>query len=111
MPAEFYQVGPPGEQRFDELGGKEFARDWAAWPTAPDEDVMLRSQFNLFYRIGWFLFRDRRQALDYALGKVALVNRRPASIQEFQDERTQRHLFRYFEEDVIEAARIGNVPL
>src|ERR1700722_8912165 len=43
-------------------------RDWAAWPGEPSEDLMVRSQFNLFYDIGVYLFgRKSRQALDYAL--------------------------------------------
>ncbi len=43
MPAEFYQVGSAGNLKWDEIGLKAWARDWAAWPGSPSDDLMLRS--------------------------------------------------------------------
>jgi hypothetical protein len=45
-----------------------FERDWAAWPGQPSDDLMMRSQFNLFHDIGSYLFgRNLREAFDYAM--------------------------------------------
>jgi hypothetical protein len=71
MPAEFYQVGPSDNLRWDEIGLRALARDWAAWPGAPSDDLMLRSQFNLFRDIGSFLYSNSWEALRFAMDKVA----------------------------------------
>ncbi|PYJ17612.1 MAG: hypothetical protein DME96_05445 [Verrucomicrobia bacterium] len=68
MPEDFYKVGPRANRHFDDLGLRALERDWAAWPGVPSEDLMMRSQFNLFYDIGIRFFgRHSSQALDYAL--------------------------------------------
>ena len=68
MPEDFYKVGPAANRQFDDFGLLALERDWAAWPGEPSDDVMMRSQFNLFYEIGIHLFgRNSRQALDYAM--------------------------------------------
>jgi len=68
MPDNFYRVGSPANRQFDELGLRALERDWAAWPGEPSDDLMKRSQFNLFYDIGIHLFGgNSKQALDYAM--------------------------------------------
>lgn len=67
MPAEFYQVGRSGDLYWDELGLKALARDWAAWPGSPAEDLMERSKFPLFRDIGAYLFKSRSEALRFAM--------------------------------------------
>ena len=68
MPEDFYKVGPPTNRQFDDIGLRALERDWAAWPGEPSDDLMDRSQFNLFHDIGVLLFgRNSRQALDYAM--------------------------------------------
>jgi len=52
MPEDFYKVGPSANRQFDELGLRALERDWAVWPGEPCDDMMQRSQFNLFYDIG-----------------------------------------------------------
>jgi hypothetical protein len=42
--------------RWNNLGLKALARDWTAWPETPSNDLMLRSQFNLFREIGVHLY-------------------------------------------------------
>jgi len=73
MPVEFYMVGPSGNMVWDDIGLKALARDWAAWPGAPSDDLMHRSQFNLFRDIGVHLFGgDSREALQFAMNRIAL---------------------------------------
>ena len=63
----------------EELGLRAFEHDWAAWPGEPSEDLIMRSQFNLFYEIGIHLFgRNSGQALDYAM---YFIERRPRAVQ------------------------------
>ena len=57
IPPDFYQVGPAESRRWDDIGLRACARDWAAWPGPPSDDLMLRSQFNLFRDIGIHLVR------------------------------------------------------
>jgi hypothetical protein len=71
MPRRFYQVGPAESLRWDEIGLTAYARDCAAWPGPPSDDLMLRSQFNLFRDIGIYLYRDSSEALRFAMGKIA----------------------------------------
>jgi hypothetical protein len=76
MPDDFYKIGPLGYRHFDELGLRALERDWTAWPGQSSSDLMERSQFNLFHDIGIHVFRgNRRQALDYAMGFLARVER------------------------------------
>jgi hypothetical protein len=68
MAEDFYKVGLPGNRHFDELGLRALERDWAAWPGEPSDDVVKRSQFNLFYDMGVHLFgKNSVQAMDYAM--------------------------------------------
>jgi hypothetical protein len=68
MPEDFYKVGPPGNREFDDFCLRALEHDLAAWRGQPSRDLMERSQFNLFYDIGFHLFgRNSRQALDYAM--------------------------------------------
>ncbi len=68
MPEDFYKVGPPKNRQLDELGLRALQRDWAAWPGEPSEDFIHRSQFNLLYDIGVYLFgRNCGQAREYAM--------------------------------------------
>jgi hypothetical protein len=68
MPEDFYKIGPPENRQFDDIGLRALERDWAAWPGDPSDDLMNRSQFNLFHDIGMHLFgRNREQASDYAM--------------------------------------------
>jgi hypothetical protein len=77
MPPDFYKVGPENERRWDTLGSDALARDFAAWPGPPSDDLMLRSQFNLFYDIGVHLFGRRSpEALQFAMNRIA--RREPA---------------------------------
>jgi hypothetical protein len=71
MPPEFYQIGQPGNLRWDDIGLKALARDWAAWPGSPSDDLMLRSQFDVFRDIGSYLYGDASEALRFAMGKIA----------------------------------------
>ena len=77
MPAEFYQVGSAEGLRWDEIGLRAYARDCAAWPGPPSDDLMLRSQFNLFRDIGIYLYRDSSEALRFAMDKVAQPDMKP----------------------------------
>ena len=68
MAEDFYKVPPPANRHFDELGLRGLERDWAVWAREPSDDVMHRSQFNLFHDIGIQLFgRNSGQAMDYAM--------------------------------------------
>jgi len=68
MPEDFYKVGPTERRQFDHVGLRALEQDWAAWPGQPCDDLMKRSQFNLFYDIGVHLFgKKSRQALNYAM--------------------------------------------
>jgi hypothetical protein len=71
MPQEFYQVGPAENLRWDEIGLRACARDWAAWPGPPSDALMLPSQFNLFRDIGIHLYGDSSDALRFAMDKIA----------------------------------------
>ncbi|MEY2482402.1 MAG: hypothetical protein QOK24_930 [Verrucomicrobiota bacterium] len=77
MPQEFYQVGPAGGLRWDEIGLRACARDWAVWPGQPSEDVMLRSHFNLFRDIGNHLYGGSSYALRFAMDKIAQPDPQP----------------------------------
>ena len=68
MSEDFYKVGPPADRQFDSLGLKALERDWAVWATEPSEDLIQRSQFNLFHDIGVQLFgHDSGRAMNYAI--------------------------------------------
>ena len=68
MPEDFYKVGPAENRQFDHVGLRALERDWAAWSGEPSDDLIKRSQFNLFYEIGIHLFgRNSGQAREYAL--------------------------------------------
>lgn len=69
--AEFYMVGPRDQMVWDDIGLKALARDWAAWPGMPSDDLMHRSQFNLFRDIGAHLHGGSLDALRFAMDKVA----------------------------------------
>jgi hypothetical protein len=56
---------------WDEIGLKAVARDWAAWPGTPSNDLMQRSQFNLFRDIGVHLYGRSREALRFAMDRIA----------------------------------------
>jgi hypothetical protein len=75
MPEDFYKVGPRGNREFDALGLRALERDWAAWPGERSDDLIQRSQFNLFYDIGVRLFGRRSgQALQFAMQIMARPN-------------------------------------
>ena len=72
MPLDFYMVGSEGARRWDDLGLKTLARDCAAWPGAPSEDLANQSRFSLFREIGGHLFgADSRQAIHWAMNRMA----------------------------------------
>jgi hypothetical protein len=48
MPQDFYKVGSEGNLYWDTVGLNAYARDCAAWPGAPGDDLMHQSQFTLF---------------------------------------------------------------
>lgn len=73
MPPEFYMVGPRGEMAWDDIGLRALARDWAAWPGTPSDDLMHRSQFNLFRDIGAHLYGRSSDALRFAMDRIALT--------------------------------------
>jgi hypothetical protein len=77
MPAEFYQVGPPENRRWDEIGLRAWVHDWAAQPGPPSDDLMLRSQFNLFQNIGARLYANRAEALRFAINRIAISDTPP----------------------------------
>lgn len=72
MPPEFYQIGTPGNRRWDDIGLKANARDWAAWPGPPSQDLMYRSQFNLFRDIGARLYANSADATRFAMDRIAM---------------------------------------
>lgn len=73
MPSDFYKVGPEDDLRWDSLGLDAYARDCAAWPGTPSDDLMHQSQFTLFRDIGGHLFGlHSREALEFAMNRVAL---------------------------------------
>lgn len=89
MPDDFYKVGPSDDRHFDELGLRAFEHDWATWPGEPSEDLIMWSQFNLFYEIGIHLFgRNSGQALDYAM---YFIERRPRAVQVLKPADPQRY--------------------
>jgi hypothetical protein len=96
MPPEFYQVGEPGNLKWNNLGLNAFGQDWNAWPNQPEADQMLQSQFELFRQVGLLLFRDPRQALDFAMEKIALRVPKP-TLQAFAGWKAQKQLFQHFE--------------
>ena len=68
MPEDFYKVGPVGQRQFDQVGLRALEHDWAARLGEPSDDLIQRSQFNLFHDIGVHLFgRNSRQASEYAM--------------------------------------------
>ncbi len=73
LPDEFYKVGPAGAERWDDLGLNACARDWAAWPGEPNEDVAQRSRFNLLADIGTHLY-GKGQGTHFAAN---LMSQRP----------------------------------
>jgi hypothetical protein len=73
MPPEFYKVGPREKMVWDDIGLKALARDWAAWPGTPSDDLMHRSQFNLFRDIGAHLYGKSSDALRFAMDRIALA--------------------------------------
>ena len=77
MPPDSYKVGPENDRQWDTLGSDAFARNWAAWPGPPSDDVMLHSQFNLLYDIGVHLFGRSPEALQFAMNRMA--RREPAA--------------------------------
>lgn len=79
MPIEFYQVGAAENRRLDEIGMRALARDWATQPGAPSDDMMLRSQFNLFHDIGRYIYKSRREAMQFAMSRVARPEPKPWS--------------------------------
>ena len=80
MPPEFYQVGTRGNLRWDDIGLRALARDWAAWPGTASDDLMHRSQFNLFRDIGAHLYNSSSEALQFAIARIALPNPTPVQI-------------------------------
>ena len=95
MPADFYKVGPSDDRHFDDLGQRAFEHDWAVWNCEPSDDLMNRSQFNLFYDIGVHLFgRSSRQALQYAMYVMARADAyHPTPIQPKPSTRSTRSYF------------------
>ena len=72
MPEDFYKVGPQYDLQWDTLGSNVYARDCAAWPGVPSDDLMDRSQFNLFRAIGDRLFGPRSgEAIQFAMNRLA----------------------------------------
>jgi len=52
MPSDFYKVGPADNRVWDTIGLKAWHADWSGYASEPSIDLIRRSQFNLFYRIG-----------------------------------------------------------
>jgi hypothetical protein len=73
MPQESYMVGARKKMVWDDIGLRALARDWAAWPGPPSEDLMHRSQFNLFRDIGSYLYGRSSDALRFAMDRIALA--------------------------------------
>jgi hypothetical protein len=72
MPQELHKVGPRSDLHWDTVGLNAYARDCAAWPGAPDYDLMHQSQFSLFRDIGGHLFgSSSRDALQFAMNRIA----------------------------------------
>jgi hypothetical protein len=67
------EIGTPENLRWDDIGLKALARDWAAWPGTPSDDLMNRSQFNLFRDIGAHLYGNSTDALRSAMDRIALA--------------------------------------
>jgi len=70
LPDEYYKVGSPGETRWDDLGLGACARDWAAWPGEPNEDVAQRSRFNLLADIGTHIY-GKGQGSNFAANSMS----------------------------------------
>jgi hypothetical protein len=76
-------------RHFDDLTLRALERDWAAWLGEPSDDLMNRSQFNLFHDIGIHLFgRNSRRALDYA---IYFFEKRQNTSQVFEVSDPQRY--------------------
>lgn len=77
MPLKFYKVGPERDPHWDTVGLNAYARDCAAWPGDPGDDLMHQSQFTLFRDIGGHLFGPHsREAVQFAMNRLA----RPAPV-------------------------------
>lgn len=66
-------VGPREQMMWDDIALKARARDWAAWPGTPSDDLMYRSQFNLFRDIGVHYYGRSSEALRFAMDGIALA--------------------------------------
>jgi hypothetical protein len=64
-------LGPREHMVWDDIGLKALARDWAAWPGTPSDDLMHRSQFNLFRDIGAHFYGRSSDALRFAMSRIA----------------------------------------
>ena len=77
MPADFYQVGPADDRHFDDIGLRAWSRDWTAWQTEPTQDLIHRSQFNLFWDIGERLY-GKGGATAYAIKQMSGPEQTPS---------------------------------
>ena len=87
----------------DGIGILGRSRDWPPGVSEPSEEIIQRSQYDLFWRVGLLLFKDPAQARDYAWRQLGAVSIDPNESEKPRSDR-QRHLFQYLN-GAMEAAR------
>lgn len=76
LPVEYYQVLKDGKLEWDDYGWVAYASDLAKYPDYPsDESRQRESLFRFFYREGEVFFRESKQALGYAMGRLGYLER------------------------------------
>jgi hypothetical protein len=103
MPADFYRFWTGEMRTIDNIGILGRLRDWAAGISEPSEEMIMRSQYELFWRVGLLLFKDPGQARDYAWRHLGVITLEAAEMEKPQSPR-QQHLFQD-RDGIMEAAR------
>jgi hypothetical protein len=76
LPIEYYQVLRNGKLEWDDYGWEAYVSDLAKYPNYPsDGDRQRESLFRFYYREGEIFYRDSKQALRYAIGRLGYLER------------------------------------
>jgi hypothetical protein len=76
LPVEYYQVWENGKRVWDDYGWRAYASDLAKYPDYPSDEARQRqSLFRFYYREGELFYRESKQALAYAMGRLGYLER------------------------------------